>query len=131
MGFAILKFSTSPKIFGKFARVVTNISIVTNIVILSFTENIGWNFILSMFVALWVGLEDPFWWSKIKCIRDITEINIGNMKCNEKNRLRVGWEMAGPPHSQMAKSLPKIGIAVNTPVITVAPQNDIWPQGRT
>lgn len=31
----------------------------------------------------------------------------------------------------MTRSFPTIGIAERTPVITVAPQNDIWPQGRT
>lgn len=31
----------------------------------------------------------------------------------------------------MTKSPPIIGMADKTPVITVAPQNDIWPQGKT
>ena len=36
-----------------------------------------------------------------------------------------------PPHTQLTKSTPKYGTADNKLVITVAPQNDICPQGRT
>ncbi len=37
--------------------------------------------------------------------------------------------MAKPPHSQVTTASPTTGIAENRLVITVAPQNDIWPQG--
>jgi len=37
----------------------------------------------------------------------------------------------GPPQIHVTKSYPTIGMADNTPVITVAPQNDICPHGRT
>jgi len=47
------------------------------------------------------------------------------MKCSEKNRFRVGWFTEGPPQIHTTKSIPKIGIADRTPVITVAPQKDI------
>jgi len=53
------------------------------------------------------------------------------MKCNEKNRFRVGLDTEGPPQIHVTNSLPTIGIAVSTPVITVAPQNDICPHGST
>jgi len=53
------------------------------------------------------------------------------MKCNEKNRFKVGWETDGPPQIQITKSFPINGMAETTPVITVAPQKDICPHGRT
>jgi uncharacterized GH25 family protein len=49
----------------------------------------------------------------------------------QKNRVRVALSTANPPHSQYTISEPKKGIAENKLVITVAPQNDICPQGRT
>jgi len=58
-------------------------------------------------------------------------ISIGKMKCREKNRFRVGLATEGPPQIHVTSSVPTIGIAVNTPVITVAPQNDICPHGST
>ena len=60
-----------------------------------------------------------------------TIINIGSRKCREKNRFNVGWDTAGPPQIHVTRSSPTNGIADRTPVITVAPQNDIWPHGRT
>jgi len=56
---------------------------------------------------------------------------MGNRKCREKNRLRVGWETEGPPQIQITVSFPIKGMAEITPVITVAPQKDICPQGKT
>jgi len=43
----------------------------------------------------------------------------------------VGWDTDGPPQIHTTRSFPTIGIAERTPVITVAPQNDICPHGRT
>jgi len=56
---------------------------------------------------------------------------IGNKKCKEKNRFRVGWDTEGPPQIHVTRSFPTNGIADRTPVITVAPQKDICPHGRT
>jgi len=39
--------------------------------------------------------------------------------------------MEGPPQIQVVMSVPTIGIADKTPVMTVAPQNDICPHGST
>jgi len=39
--------------------------------------------------------------------------------------------MDGPPQIHVIRSFPKMGIAEIIPVITVAPQNDICPQGKT
>lgn len=58
-------------------------------------------------------------------------ITMGNMKCKEKNRFKVGWDTEGPPQIHVTRSFPTIGIAEITPVITVAPQKDICPQGST
>jgi len=48
-----------------------------------------------------------------------------------KNRVRVALSTANPPHNHCTRSVPKYGIADNKLVITVAPQNDICPQGNT
>jgi hypothetical protein len=56
---------------------------------------------------------------------------MGRRKCSEKNRFSVGWETDGPPQIHTTKSFPTNGIADKTPVITVAPQNDICPHGKT
>jgi len=86
---------------------------------------------LSRFVFLVAGFDDPISCSIIKCITIKPRIVMGSKKCNEKNRFRVGWETEGPPQIQVMMSIPRIGIADRTPVITVAPQNDICPHGST
>lgn len=53
------------------------------------------------------------------------------MKCREKNRISVGFSTEGPPQIQVTILLPRIGIEERVPVMTVAPQNDIWPHGKT
>ena len=55
----------------------------------------------------------------------------GKIKWKEKNRVRVLSPTAKPPQIQNTKVSPKYGMAEIRFVITVAPQNDIWPQGRT
>jgi len=92
---------------------------------MSFREYIGLNLILSMFVVVLDGLDEPFSCSIIRCVSIISIINIGMMKCSEKNRFSVGFATEGPPQIQVTSSVPTSGIAVKTPVITVAPQNDI------
>jgi len=130
-GLAGLKFSTSPNMFGLF----DDNKIINSIIIIigreSFTVKIGLNFTLSKFVWEFVGLEDPFSCNIIKWIITKTTITIGNKKCKEKNRFKVGCDTEGPPHTHVTKSFPMIGIADITPVITVAPQNDICPHGNT
>jgi len=111
--------------------IIVIIIIVVIIGSTSFNEYIGLNLILSIFVMVFVGLEEPFSCNMIKCIIITTMISIGRMKCKEKNRFSVGFDTDGPPQIHVTRSLPTSGIAVKTPVITVAPQNDIWPQGRT
>jgi len=80
---------------------------------------------------VFVGEEEPFSCSIIKCIIMTVIITKGIKKCREKKRFRVGWLIDGPPQIQIVISFPTDGIAERIPVITVAPQNDIWPHGRT
>lgn len=87
--------------------------------------------ILSGLVEDPVGLDDPVSWRAIKWIITKAAIAIGVMKCKEKNRFKVGWETEKFPHSHCTSSLPIIGIAEKRFVITVAPQNDICPHGKT
>jgi hypothetical protein len=56
---------------------------------------------------------------------------IGTIKCREKNRFKVGWETEKFPHIHSTRFFPTRGIAEKMLVITVAPQNDICPHGRT
>jgi hypothetical protein len=91
----------------------------------------GWNFILSLFVVDPVGFEEPVSWRAIRWMITRLAMSIGVMKCREKNRFKVGWDTEKFPHSHCTRSPPTRGIAENRLVITVAPQNDICPQGRT
>jgi outer membrane protein assembly factor BamE (lipoprotein component of BamABCDE complex) len=49
----------------------------------------------------------------------------------EKNRVKVALLIEKPPQIQIMIEFPKYGIADKRFVITVAPQKDICPQGRT
>lgn len=55
----------------------------------------------------------------------------GRIKCKEKNRVKVLLSTEKPPQIQNVSVEPIYGIAENKFVITVAPQKDICPQGRT
>jgi len=61
----------------------------------------------------------------------MAEMAIGTRKCREKNRFSVGWETEKFPHIHSTNFFPTRGSAEKMLVITVAPQNDICPQGRT
>jgi hypothetical protein len=47
------------------------------------------------------------------------------------NRVRVALSTANPPHTHCTTSFPTYGIADRRFVITLAPQKDICPHGRT
>lgn len=104
---------------------------VINNAMISFNAKQGENFILSMFVMIPNGLDDPFWCNKIKWIITSAAIISGSRKCNEKNRFNVGWDTEKFPQTHWVICFPMQGIAEIILVITVAPQNDICPQGRT
>lgn len=55
----------------------------------------------------------------------------GRRKWNAKNRVRVALSTENPPQIHSTRSVPIYGIAESKLVITVAPQKDIWPHGRT
>lgn len=55
----------------------------------------------------------------------------GRMKWKAKNRVRVALSTEKPPQIHSTSSVPMYGIADMRLVITVAPQKDIWPHGRT
>jgi len=55
----------------------------------------------------------------------------GKIKCSEKNRFRVAFLIEYPPQIHSIIVVPIYGIAVVRFVITVAPQYDICPHGRT
>jgi len=97
----------------------------------SLIENSGLNFILSLLKFVLEGFEDPFSCSRIRWIIAITDRIMGRRKWSEKNRFRVGESTAGPPQIHVSRVFPTSGMADSTPVITVAPQNDICPHGRT
>lgn len=48
-----------------------------------------------------------------------------------KNRVRVALSTEKPPQIHSTRSVPMYGIADSRLVITVAPQKDICPHGRT
>jgi len=79
-GFAGLKFSTSPSMFGSFE--IMNMKTIEIVVpgSRSFTENEGWNFILSVSVFVLFGFEDPFSCSSIRWITIRTISIIGRRK---------------------------------------------------
>lgn len=58
-------------------------------------------------------------------------IKKGKIKWNEKNRVSVALSTEKPPQIHCTNMLPIYGIADRRFVITVAPQKDICPHGRT
>lgn len=97
----------------------------------SFQEKKGWKFSLSWFLFLPSGFEDPVLWRNIRWIKDREAKIKGRRKWSEKNRFRVGVLTEKPPHSHCTIFSPSRGIAEARFVITVAPQKDICPQGKT
>ena len=55
----------------------------------------------------------------------------GSKKWNAKNRVRVALSTENPPQIHWTSVPPTYGTAERRLVMTVAPQNDICPQGRT
>lgn len=131
IGLAGVKLSGSPKIKGsiKFNEIIAINTIITPIT--SLIEKYGWNGILSVFEFNPIGLFDPVICKKKIWIIVIIAIIKGIIKCNLKNRDKVALSTANPPQIQFTNIVPMYGNADNKFVITVAPQNDICPQGNT
>lgn len=55
----------------------------------------------------------------------------GRRKWKAKNRVRVALSTEKPPQTHWTKVFPTYGTAESRFVMTVAPQKDIWPHGRT
>jgi phage terminase large subunit-like protein len=78
-----------------------------------------------------IGFDDPVLCSRTKCTMASAASTIGRKKCSAKNRVKVGWFTENPPHIHSTIPFPRIGMAEKMFVMTVAPQKDICPQGRT
>lgn len=130
-GLAFEKLSGSLKMSGKNETIISNRRVTRVSMRRSLYEWYGWNGILSMSGLVPSGLLDPSSCSRMMCNDDKEIIANGKMKCNAKNRVRVGSLIAKPPHNQVVSVVPKYGTAVSRLVITVAAQNDICPHGRT
>lgn len=130
-GFAGVKLSGSPKRLGAFNTNKVNILIIIKNPTKSFNVKYGLNGILSIFLWLPIGFIDPVWCKKSKWIIIKAETIKGSIKCSAKNRVNVALSTANPPQIHCTIKLPKYGIAETKFVITVAPQKDICPQGRT
>jgi len=127
----MLKFSGSPIQNGKKndVQVIVNASAI--IVTRSLVEKNGWKKILSIFGLFPVGLLDPVIWREARWIITINAKINGIKKWREKNRFKVAFLIENPPHNHSTICLPIYGIADTKLVITVAPQKDICPHGRT
>ena len=55
----------------------------------------------------------------------------GRMKWKAENRVSVALSTEKPPQIHSTRVVPIYGIAESRFVITVAPQNDVCPQGKT
>lgn len=131
IGLAGEKFSGS--IVKKGFKLIAKIKIDIEIVIpkISLVVKYGWNGILSILFFDPKGLDEPVSCKKIRwVITIILNIN-GKIKWNVKNRFNVGLSTANPPQIHETIILPEYGIAEIKFVITVAPQNDICPHGKT
>lgn len=86
---------------------------------------------MSKFLFSPKGLDEPVSCKNNKWTAAIPLKIKGSKKCKEKNRVKVAFLTAKPPQSHTTISFPIKGIAEAKLVITVAPQNDICPQGST
>lgn len=130
-GFAGVKFSGSPRRLGE-----NRASAIRGVIIkvspkMSLMEKYGWNGILSQSDTIPSGLFEPDSCRKVRWTRVIPAIRKGSRKWMAKNRVKVGLSTENPPQAHSTRVCPMYGMAENRLVITVAPQNDICPHGRT
>lgn len=76
----MFRFSTSPNRSGFFEIRISNPRATHTIGMMSFIMNIGLNLILSMFVFVPVGFEDPVSCRAIRCTMTAAAISIGIRK---------------------------------------------------
>lgn len=96
-----------------------------------FIQNKDWRKFCLDFFVIPRGLLDPDLWSDIICNKIVTKTINGKIKWRGKNRLKLAFLTENPPQIQNVSILPIYGIALRRLVITVAPQNDVWPQDKT
>jgi hypothetical protein len=130
-GLAGIKLSGSIRQYGEYRLMKASTRNAKNSVIKSFTEKNGLKERAELGPDTPKGLEAPrsctrARWTPAKAARIS-----GSTKCRAKNRDRVGSLTEYPPHSHSTSCCPKYGTADKRLVITVAPQNDIWPHGST
>jgi len=130
-GLAGLKFSGSPIEKGAIKETIEMIHRNTTIPKISLIEKKGWNIILSAFLLTPVGEFEPFMCKEAKWIIMKADRINGKRKWIAKNRFNVACPTENPPHNHWTIKFPIKGIAETKFVITVAPQNDICPHGRT
>lgn len=130
-GLAGIKLSGSPSRYGACSERI--ISLINKIIAptRSLKVKYGWNGNLSMFLEHPSGLFDPVWWRKRRWTITSAETINGRTKWNAKKRVNVALSTANPPQIHCTIKFPKYGIADTRLVITVAPQNDICPHGKT
>ena len=78
-----------------------------------------------------VGLFDPVSWRKSRRTMARAVMMNGRIKWKAKNRVRVALSTENPPQIHSTRFVPIYGIAEGRLVMTVAPQNDICPHGKT
>lgn len=87
--------------------------------------------ILFKFLLIPSGLFEPDEWINIRWIIIILKIINGKIKWKVKNRFNVGFLTENPPQIHSTIICPIYGVVEIKLVITVAPQKDICPHGKT
>ena len=77
-----------------------------------------------------MGLLDPVSWRNNRWTAASAVMMKGRIKWKAKNRVSVALFMEKPPQIHSTRVVPIYGIAESRYGITVAPHNDICPQGR-
>ena len=131
IGFACIKLSGSPNTFGLNKASKIKINNTKIIPAKSLSRKYGWNGTLSGPVINPVGLLDPVSCRYKICTMANPNTTNGSRKWKAKNRERVALSTEKPPQSHCTIISPTYGKADNKFVMTVAPQNDICPHGRT
>jgi hypothetical protein len=98
-GFAGVKLSGSPRIYGSLRVTVDRTIIVIVNPTMSLAVKYGWKGILSVFLFSPSGLFDPVWCRNRRRIIVIAVIANGIRKWSAKNRVRVALSTANPPHT--------------------------------
>lgn len=131
IGLAVIKFSGSISVSGHLSVIMIAAVRITVGAKISLIENFGWNGVISIFLCVPIGFDDPFECRVIRWINIIVNRINGIKKWSGKNRFSVGFPTENPPQNHCTMSFPQIGIADIRFVITVAPQKDICPHGST